>query len=64
MLELELREIGVTLSGADDTPCVAGTLIVEGQDWTDSSFDLQRGLEVVELDACTLPVDPAKLQAP
>ena len=63
MLELQLREIGANLSGEDETPFVAGTLIVEGHAWADSSFDLQRGLEVVELGVASLPLDPADLQA-
>lgn len=63
-MELQLREIGANLSGEDATPVVAGNLIVEDHAWADSSFDLQRGLEVVELGAATFPLDPADLQAP
>ena len=64
MLDLQLREIGANLSGEDETPAVVGTLIVEEPAWADSSFDLQRGLEVVEHGAATFPLDPADLQAP
>ena len=56
MLELQLREIGARLSGEDEKPSVAGALTVEEHAWADSSYDLQRGLEVVELGAATLPV--------
>lgn len=65
MLELQVREIGACLSGDEQTPVVAGALIVEGHHpWADSSFDLLHGLDVVELSAAALPVDPADLQAP
>lgn len=62
-MKLELRDIGARLSADDESPLVVDTLIVEGQAWADSSFDLRRGLEVVELSAAPLPVDPADLQA-
>lgn len=64
MLELQIREIGARLSAADDTPVIAEIPIIERPVWADSSFDLQRGLDVVELGAGALPVDPADLQAP
>ncbi len=64
MLELQIREIGAGLAGDDAKPVVAGALIVDGHTWADSSFDLLQGLDVIELDATPLPVDPADLLAP
>ena len=62
-MNLELRDIGARLSGHDDAPLVADTLMVEEHSWADSSLDLRQGLEVVELGAALLPLDPADLQA-
>lgn len=65
MLTLQLREIDAALSGAVEMPYMAGISTVDAYTWVESSFDLQRGLEVVELggSAPVLPVDPADLQA-
>lgn len=53
MLKLHLHEIGATLPSEDQaTVAVPGLPQDENDAWRDSSIDLQRGLEVVEV-----PVD-------
>ena len=49
-MELQLREIDTALSDASLVPLIAsGTPAGNGPVWFDSSLDLQRGLDVVEL---------------
>ena len=66
MLKLQLREIGATLPGegrgGESSP---GGSLDERSIWLDSSLDLQRGLDVVELKIdLVLPDPPESTGAP
>lgn len=63
MLKLQLREIGETLSG-DIQPDLMSGSSDERHDWHDSSLELERGLEVVELSVDLLLGDLDALTAP
>ena len=60
MLDLRLREIGTTLSVGDLSVLDPSTLAADDPNvWRDSSTDLERGLDVLELSVDTPPCEPA-----
>ena len=63
MLKLQLREIGETLSG-NTQPDLMSCSGDERLDWHDSSLELERGLEVVELSVDLLLGELDTLTAP
>lgn len=60
MLNLQLREIGATLSDQTQAPHALAVSVEDSRVWHDSSLDLQRGLEVVEMSIELLPGEPAE----
>jgi hypothetical protein len=58
MLTLRLREIGTKLSGDGTDPLAPAEPSDTPQPWSDSTLELERGLDVVEL-----PVDLVQPEA-